>query len=298
MMDNVCSSIVMTTVIVGSALAAVLILLLIIITITCYRWRIKERYRYSENGPSCVESRVRITNSCSTDSASTPHMDTISTNSDKTSDFESDDHADHPTASKQVPIVGSQRIPMKEYAPLMADHYTDSKQVLIVGSQKIPTEEHAQLVAAPLLRHKDIKILMHSVDTKREDQRLPPSTWVQQAMDQAEFVVCICNKDFLDDWDYDGRKMCHEVSLVRSVSEHVAGLTNHGQNRQVQEKFIAVVHREKDKQYIPHSLKSCNSFVLNCDANVERLARFLLGIPTVTFQIRNVDSIDHISSRC
>ena len=276
----------MTTVIVGSALAAALILLLIIITVTCYRWRIKERYRYSENGPSCVESRTRITNSCSTDSASTPHMDTISNNGDRISDLESDDHTDHPTASKQVPIVGSQRIPMEERAPLLADHHTDSKQVLIVGSQRIPTEEHVQLVAVPLMQYKDLKylILMHGVDTKQEDQRLPPSTWVQQAMDQAEFVVCICNREFMDDWRYDGRKMCHEVSLVRSVSERVAGLINHGQHKLVQEKFIAVVHCEEDLQYIPASLKNCNLFVLNCDANVERLVRFLLRIPMVAFQ--------------
>ena len=256
--------------VISLVLSAVILAFIAVLVIMLYcKWSARKNRPSGTGSEQCCVESPRISNSCSTETASTANMDGTSS------------HTDSDRASDVVP-----------------NHPTDSpKQVLIVGSQSISTEKHAQLVAAPLMRYKDIKILMHGVDTKLEDQRLPPSTWVQQKMDQAEFVVCICNKEFMDDWCYDGQKMCHEASLVRSVSEHVAGLVNHGQNKQVQEKFIAVVHSEEDKQqYIPASLKNCNLFVLNCDANVERLARFLLGIPTVTLQRRNVDDIGHISS--
>ena len=262
-------------IIVGSVLTISLSLLLLfaaVLVVAYCNWRIKKN-RHSGDEPCCVESHARITNSCSTDSASTPHVDTISINSDKISDLKSDDRT---------------------------NHHSFPKQVLIIGSQRIPTEEHAQLVAGPLLGYKhNINILLYGVDTMEADRRLTPSEWVQQAMDRAEFVVCVCNLEFMEDWHYDGKKMCHEVSLVRTVSQHVAGLMNHGQNSEVKRKFIAVVHCEDNLQYIPSNLRHCNSFILDCDANVERLARFLLEIPAVTFQRRdtNVDSIDHISSR-
>lgn len=238
-------------------------------------------------------SRARITNSCSTDSASTPHMGSISSNSSKISDYELENN--YPPTSP-TSIDSFQVIPMEEHALLPSDDDTSTvskEMVLIVGSQRISTEELAQSVAVPLMQYKGIKILMHGVDTgvrlKGLHGRLPPSMWVQRAMDRAEFVVCICNKEFWDDWHYNGREMCHEVSLVRTLSQHVDGQTNHGQSNAVRNRFVVAILSKEDKEYIPDSLRVCNLFVLNCDAEVQRLGRFLLGTPAVR--------IDPISSR-
>jgi hypothetical protein len=265
--------------------------------IVCCKCRVKERYSYSvENAPCAARTRE-----CSIDSASTPPVDSSSDNSVKISDLVRDDLTDHTTASiHQVPIVGSQMIPMEERAQPIAEHHPDSKRVLIVGSQRVPIEDQVQLVAVPLWAC-GIKILMHGVESsdmdmsERRYQRptTTPSTWVQRAMDRAEFVVCICNEEFRDDWCYEGPEMCHDVSFVRSVSQYVAGHVNHGQSSVVESKFVVVVQSEEDLRYIPASLKNCNVFVLNCEANVDRLARFLLRVPMVTFRPR----IDHISSR-
>ena len=245
-------------VIIFSLVSALTLLLLVftLIVIFC-KWRARKS-RHSENESCRVES-PRMSNSCSMETASTPHVD----NASRTYDFETDCH-------------------------------TAPKQVLIVGSLRISTQEHVELAAAPLKTYKGIELLMHNVDTY---ERLTPSKWVQQAMDRAEFVLCICNREFKEDWDYCGQKMCHETSLIRSVSEHVAGLANHGQSSEVQCKFVVVLRCEEDKHYIPENLKNCNLFVLDCDANIQSLARYLLGIPAFTFQRSDVDSIPHISSR-
>ena len=274
-----------TIVIAGSASGAVLVLLIITVaTIVYCQCRIKERYSYSAESPVCspVESsHTRIANSCSSDLASTPPVDSSSDNSVRISDLVPATSSMH-----QVPM-GSQMIPMEERPQPRAEHHTDSKQVLIVGSQRTSIEDQVQLVAVPLKEY-GIKILMYGVESDMDTlqyHRGPttPSTWVQREMDRAKFVVCICNEEFRDDWCYDGQEMCHEVSLVRSVSQHVAGQMNHGLSSAVESKFIIVVRSEKDSQYIPGGLKNCNVFVLNCEASVQRLVSLLLGVPMVTF---------------
>ena len=282
-----------TIVIASSASGAVVVFLMITMAIIVYyQCRIKERYSYSaENQLACSpaeSSHTRIANSCSSDLVSTPPVDSSSDNSVKISDL--------------VPATSSmhQIISMEGRAQSIAEWHTDSDQVLIVGSQRTSIEDQVELVAVPLKEY-GIKILMYGVESdmdtpeQRKSHRRPttPSTWVQREMDRAKFVVCICNKEFREDWCYDGQEMCHEVSLVRSVSQHVSGQMNYAQSSAVESKFVVVVRSEKDSQYIPGGLKNCNAFVLNCEANVQRLASLLLGVPMVTLTQR----IDHISSR-
>ena len=255
------------------AVTAVLFLFItVLVVIICCHWTARKN-RQSRSERCYVES-PGISNSCSTETASSAHVDTISGTSS---------HSGSDQTSYVIPNT------------LTGHQHKASNQVLIVGSQRNPTEEHVQLVAEPLWGYKGIEILMHNVNTVEADRRLTPSEWVQQTMEQAEFVVCICNKEFMEDWSFDGQRMCHERSLVKSVSHHISGLVNHGQNNKVMQKFITVVQCEQDLRYIPTNLRNCNSFILNCDADVGRLVRHLQEIPAVT--INFMESPDHISSR-
>ena len=161
--------------------------------------------------------------------------------------------------------------------------------VLVVGSLQIPVERHAQTVVLPLLECLPnspgaVNILMHGIDQDEAALRLTPSQWVQQAMRRARFVLCICNKEFMDDWNYDRWAISREASLVKCVSQRVAGLLNHGHSDHVSRKFVAVVLCEDDLRYIPENLKECNYFLLNCEASIQELGRFLLGTSAVIFQ--------------
>lgn len=177
--------------------------------------------------------------------------------------------------------------------------------VVVASSLRSSTKALAETVAAPLASFEGLKINMYDVSSSdgNSEWRGSPSQWAEQALDEAHFVVCICNKEFMEDWNcnscHDGTitSRGYEASLVGSIREHVSRRSNYNQHEEVKRKFIVAVLHESDLQYVPEKLRNCASFVLNCDASHLNLVRHLQGIPAVVLQQRPCLEVPYISSR-
>lgn len=171
----------------------------------------------------------------------------------------------------------------------------EETRVAIVGSLRISTKTLVEYVAAPLVAADErLHVSMYDVCVSdRADEthaRLTPSQWVERTLERTDFVVCVCNKEFMEDWNYEhvqnGNAMCREASFVKRIRCSVSGQMNYSQLDEVRRKFVIVVLQERDSQFIPECLKDCNSFKLNCAENYEKLIRHLLGIPAVRLEQR------------
>lgn len=269
----------LTVIIGGAVLALVILSLFCAFIVYCFkkRWIKKPKTFSTVRRPtSCpLPPIIGISNSISIESQtnSTPHLETISRISlqfdcEKLSqtDVEAEPsfHDDHPTT----------------------DFISIPSHALVVGSLKISTVRHMELIA-PLFQHvSDQQVIINMYNVSHESAkykpypRQSPSQWVDKALGTSDFVLCICSREFAEDWKAES----YEASLVRRVKHHVLGLLNHGEIEKVSHKFVAVVFHREDLQYIPQSLKDCNYFVLDCETNFENLARFLMAIPAVQLQ--------------
>ena len=230
----------------------------------------------------------RISNSVSMETNSTPHLDTRSLT---------------PSQFDSEKLSSDTEVQYTTEYPLTSVSSSALRHILVIGSLRIKTEEHIHSIAYPLLSYLDqerAKIHMYNVDVVDQDrpveqrQRLGPSQWAGQALEWADTVLCICNREFAEDWNYNGTEMCYEASLVRRVEHFVSGRLNHGQNGKVTQKFIVLVSRREDLQYIPGELEKCSYFVLDSVAEFKRLALFLMGMAEVELQISS-KSVEHFS---
>ena len=261
----------------GTVLTLLVCVVAAAIIVFCYKRQSQSSEKRSINSatnPSRTQRMCqswRIVNSSSTESASTPHIETMSRSSSQfeitTIDMDVECGASN-CKTDLCDVVSS-----------------SSKEVLLVGSMRNNLENHVLTTFVPLKSYlgDEVKLLMYNVksdDDSGEFQRTP-CTWVERALRRARHVVCICNREFYEDWNFNGRTMCHEASLVNCVSHHVSGLVNHGQAALVGSKFIVAVADEEDSRYIPDNLRNSISYVLTREEQVKGLAAFLLGSPAV-----------------
>ena len=233
---------------------------------------------------TCATSPLEMANSASFDSASSPHLNSLSSASSR---------PDSDKMSSDSEVKNMVETPC--IAPM-----SEEIRIAIASSLRNSIQTLAEAVAAPLAGFERLSIEMYNVRSTRsygdyddDEWRRTPSEWVDVVLRRTRFVVCVCNKEFMEDWDYNrhsGDVMCNEASLVGRISQHVSGCMNYGQHDKVQRKFIVAVLHESDLQYVPEKLKDCSYFVLNCDAKYRELVRHLQGIPAVCLEMPYISS--------
>ena len=80
--------------------------------------------------------------------------------------------------------------------------------------------------------------------------RETPAAWVMRNIEQSDVVLCVCTKEFKEEWD--GIKK--DESPVHALRQHVVGYINTG--RLLSDKFIVVTHNDKQKDFIPRAFDS------------------------------------------
>ena len=115
--------------------------------------------------------------------------------------------------------------------------------VLVIESHRSPEKEiivNQSFLGSELNQYKDLHVLHYNIASK-----LTPAQWLMDNMGDASVVICVCNKEFQEEWEGKNK----DCSLVNPLRNYVIGSSNRGDS--LADKYIAVTHTQDDKRYIP-----------------------------------------------
>ena len=165
--------------------------------------------------------------------------------------------------------------PSEKSAPTVNSPHKDSKSklptALVIYSSNTPEREQA-LIRTNLISELEscrIKISSHDLTCIQGG----PSAWLECETKKATVVLCVCNKEFKDDWE--GRSEA-SLPLVQSLRHLIHGTVQSGKTLS---KYAVVLLEPSHKEYIPTMYLQSDSrqFVLN---DAEDIARYVLDIPS------------------
>ena len=117
----------------------------------------------------------------------------------------------------------------------------------------------------------DIKVQSHDFACIKES----PSQWLEHEISKATAVLCVCNKEFKNDWE--SREVSsHSLPLVPSLKHLVHAAV---QQNECLSKYAIILIEPTDKSYIPTKYLQGDprQFSVN---DVEDIVRFVRGIPS------------------
>ena len=122
----------------------------------------------------------------------------------------------------------------------------------------------------PKLESHGIKTLSHDFTCIKESVPL----WLESEIKKATAVLCICNKEFKEDWESSDPNPMSSLQLVEPLKHCVSATV---QTRGLS-KFVVVLLEPSDKQYIPSMyLNNCRQFLM---ADTDALAKFVCNVPS------------------
>ena len=133
------------------------------------------------------------------------------------------------------------------------DPPSNNKLVLVIESLRLSKEDslfNCAFLGDQLNQHSDIHVLQYN-----KCSRETASEWLMKRMMKADVVLCVCTKEFCEEWDGNYR----EGSLVYSLFDYVVGCKNKGQS--LSNKYITIIYEEEHRnKYIPmvfNSVRHC-----------------------------------------
>ena len=103
-----------------------------------------------------------------------------------------------------------------------------------------------------------------------------PSAWLESEAKKATIVLCVCNKEFKDDWAWEEDQAQISLPLVRSFKHLIHGTVQSGKSLS---KYAVVLLELSHKEYIPTMYLQSDSrqFILT---DAEAIAKYALNIPS------------------
>ena len=103
-----------------------------------------------------------------------------------------------------------------------------------------------------------------------------PSAWLESEAKKATIVLCVCNKEFKDDWVWEEDQAQISLPLVRSFKHLIHGTVQSGKSLS---KYAVVLLEPSHKEYIPTMYLQSDSrqFILT---DAEAIAKYALNIPS------------------
>ena len=187
------------------------------------------------------------------------------------SDSEIKDIAYPPTPPPTPPLTPPPTPPLDSFK-----FPRDTPTVLLVYSSATPeNQQHAILQLMSRLQD-PYGIMVHCSQMKQDRRRLVE--WVPHMARECSSVVCICNKQFYNEWE---GAACNG-SPVHFLKEVINGIVSAGQSEAKLSK-CAVVYTQQ--RYVPPYLLSCEKHSLQSKIE-EKIARFIKQIPEYQLQTR------------
>lgn len=155
------------------------------------------------------------------------------------------------------------------------DHHPEipAVHVLVVYSPSTP-EKDQELIRhqfIPELQSYEVKVQSHDFACIKES----PSQWLENEISKATAVLCVCNREFKNDWE-SRESNTHSLPLVPSL-KHLVHATV--QQNECLSKYAIILLEPTDKLYIPTKYLQGDprQFSVN---DIEDIVRFVRGIPS------------------
>ena len=150
------------------------------------------------------------------------------------------------------------------------------RSVLVVYSPNTP-ETKQDLIRTQLIS----ELHSYGIDTRSHDLtciKESPSLWLEREITSANAVLCICNKEFKEDWEAKSLSAANSLPLVQSLRHLVHATVNQGGDLS---KYAMVFLEEADRDYVPTSYLQGDPRQFMVDKS-DSIARFVLDVPTHT----------------
>ena len=151
---------------------------------------------------------------------------------------------------------------------------TKDSTVLIIYSPKTVEKEQDLIHAlmSKLEEYDKIETLSHDFTCIQGG----PSAWLESEAKKATIVLCVCNKEFKDDWEEEEESQQVSLPLVRSLRHLIHGTIQSGRSLS---KFAVVLLDRSHKDYIPTMYLQSDSrqFILT---DTEAIAKHVLNMPS------------------
>ena len=145
--------------------------------------------------------------------------------------------------------------------------------VLVVYSPSTPEMEQELIRCKfiPELQAYRVKVQSHDFACIKES----PSQWLEREIAKATAVLCICNREFKNDWE-SRESSAHSLPLIPSLKHLVHATVQ--QNERLS-KYVIVLLEPSNKDCIPTKYLQADprQFSVN---DIEDIARFVRGIPS------------------
>ena len=238
----------------GAVVLFVVILFGIILTIIVVRQRCVKPSQQFDNGEDILKTSSSSEDSSVPSTRSTTPMSPLSPLPSPVFQFVYPEEAaamsfrEEPLTSFKPPTTFE---PIYHREPPLSSNV---KLVLVVESLRMSDEDTLQNylhLGTDLNEFSDIHVLHYN-----RYSREIPSGWLMRNMTRADAVLCVCTKEFYEEWTSTGRHS--EGSLVHSLHDYVIGCQNQG--LPLSHKYITIIYDEQHAKYIPmvfNSVKHC-----------------------------------------
>ena len=155
----------------------------------------------------------------------------------------------------------------------------DSPKALIVYSTNTPKKKQTIIN-----RHLIAELCSYGIETKSHALtciRESLSLWLEREITSANAVLCICNKEFKEDWEAESRSAANSLPLVWLLRHLVHATVNQGGDLS---KYALVFLDERDEQYVPTKYLQGDPRHFTVK-KVEDIANFVTNKPTHTIRL-------------
>ena len=158
--------------------------------------------------------------------------------------------------------------------PLLHDLCSTKYTALIVYSPNTPEKQQDWIRRdfIPKLQSEGIKTLSHDFTCIKES----PSLWLEREISKATAVLCVCNREFKEDWEGCKPTSPTSLPLVQSLKHLILATVHQGGDLS---KYAVVLLESHDQQYIPTKYLQSDSRQFGL-TEVETIARFVCSVPT------------------
>ena len=106
--------------------------------------------------------------------------------------------------------------------------------------------------------------------------RLSPTEWIVQQHREASAVLCVCNREFFEDWSDFSTSDTYNPKIIRTLKRLFEGDLQQQESSSTND-YAVILMKNADSRYIPSLLKSRPAFM--CD-QTDEIARFAHNEPT------------------
>ena len=150
------------------------------------------------------------------------------------------------------------------------------RRVLTIYSTNTPERNQDKIrmeFFSELKSYPGIKIMSHDLTCIKTS----PSMWLEREITKATVVLCVCNKEFKEDWECP-QSAPTSLPLVQSLRHMIAATVNQGKDLS---KYAVVLLEPADRNCVPTMYLQSDSRQFMID-DVEDVARFVCDVPTHT----------------